>query len=118
MNSIDSIFQEISEVQSSSYLIVRTEILEHEKTFLKARLYLKDELYIQIYRNDDYHTTNFVLILYGERIYARDEVRGKWHRHPGNDSQIHDTTPDGKKSVNFKEFFEEVKTIIHTMKLV
>lgn len=118
MNSVDSIWQEIVEVQSGSYLIIRTEILEHEKTFLKVRLYLKDELYIQIYRNDEYNTTNFVLVLHDERIYARDEVRKKWHRHQESNPQIHDTTSEGKRAVNCKEFFEEVKTIIYKMKLV
>lgn len=118
MNCVDSIMQEIIEVQSNSYLIARTEILEHKENFLKVRLYLKNELYIQVYRNDEYDTTNLVLILYDERIYARDEVRGRWHRHPENNPHGHDTTQDGKKSVKFKEFFEEVKTIIHKMKLV
>ena len=118
MNNINLILKQISEVQNSSYLILRTEILEHEKTFFKARLYIKKELYIQVYRNDKYRTTNFVLVLYGERIYGRDELRGKWHRHPENDPQTHDTTPAGTIPSNFKDFFEEIKPIIHKMKLL
>lgn len=118
MNRIDSILKEVAEVQSSSCLIAQMEILEHEKTFLKVRLFLKEELYVQIYRNDEYNTTNFVLILYDERIYARDEIRGSWHRHPENNPHLHDTTQKGKSSVNFKEFFEEVKIILHNKKLI
>lgn len=118
MNSVDSILQEIAEVQRASYLIVRTEILEHENTFLKARIYFKEELYMQVYRNDEYGTTNFVLILHDERVYGRDEIRGKWHRHPENEPYVHDTSQNGEKAVKFKEFFEEVKIIIHDLWLI
>lgn len=118
MNSVESILKEISEIKTSSYLIIRTEILEHEFTFLKVRLYLKDQLFMQVYRNDQYNTTNFVLIFCDERIYARDQVRGKWHRHPEDKSHTHDLTTQGKRPVNLRIFFEEVKKIIHKMNLI
>jgi len=47
MNNIDSILREINEIKNSTYLFCHAKIMQCEKTFLKARLYFKEELFIQ-----------------------------------------------------------------------
>ena len=46
----------------------------------RACLYISPELFVQIYRNDRFHTTNLALIYNGNRLFAHDELDGKWHR--------------------------------------
>ncbi len=108
MNSIDSVLKEIADIQESSYIIDRIEMLEHESYFFKARIYFRDELYIQAYRNNKYRTTNFVLIFHDERIYGRDEIREKWHKHPANepDVQFMILLPMVEKLLNLKSFLK------------
>jgi hypothetical protein len=74
--------------QTRAY-ITRLDLLTVGRAILKARLYLKPDLFVQIYRNDKFQTTNFVLIHAGQRIYARDELAGAWHRHPAHDTDLH-----------------------------
>lgn len=40
----------------------RLEVLDHTATLLKARLYISPDLFVQVYRNDHFDTTNLVLI--------------------------------------------------------
>jgi len=45
------------EVQSRAY-ILRLDILDHSRNKLKARLIISPDLFVQVYRNDLYDTTN------------------------------------------------------------
>lgn len=75
MNTVSSLLAELDRVIESRSYIARIEILDLGKAMLKARLYLDRELLVQVYRNDRFNTTNFVLIQAGRRIFARDEVK-------------------------------------------
>ncbi len=92
--------------------ISRLDILDLSVNLLKARLYISPNLFVQVYRNDHYNTTNFVLIYNRQRIYARDQLGGKWHRHPAETPDKHDTSTVGKKAVTFAEFLDEVEGIL------
>jgi len=58
----------------------RLQVLDQSPTLLKARLYISAELFVQVYRNNRFDTTNLVLIHNGQRIHARDQLSGTWHR--------------------------------------
>ena len=68
------------EAQSRAY-ILRLDILDHSRNMLKARLVISPDLFVQVYRNDLYDTTNLVVLYGGHRLYARDQLGGRWHRH-------------------------------------
>ena len=68
------------ELRRRKYFL-RLEILDQTPNLLKARLYISSELFVQAYRNDRYDTTNLVLVHGGQRLYARDQIDGQWHRH-------------------------------------
>ncbi len=95
----------------------RLEIIERGQSFLKARLYLSSDLFIQIYRNDRYNTTNFALIYNGRRIYARDQLGGLWHRHTVDAPELHDNSYEGSRPVTLPEFLDEVEDILAAMGL-
>jgi hypothetical protein len=95
----------------------KLEIMERGRSFLKARLYLSPDLFIQVYRNDHYNTTNFALIYNGRRIYARDQLGGLWHRHTVDAPDLHDTSHEGSRPVTLSEFLDEVEDILAAMGL-
>lgn len=99
------------ELERRTYLS-RLEILDQSATLLKARLYVAPDLFVQVYRNERFDTTNLVLIYNGERIYARDQLGGVWHRHTTAAPHLHDTSDAGMQATNLVEFLNEVESIL------
>jgi hypothetical protein len=95
----------------------RVEVLDHSASLIKLRLQIAADLFIQIYRNDRFDTTNFVLIHNGQRLYARDQVGGRWHRHTLSHPEQHDTSPAGRRPIDLPEFLDEVESILATLGL-
>lgn len=117
MNTVSSLLAELDRVIKSRSYIARVEILDLGRMMLKARLYLDQELFVQVYRNDRFNTSNFVLIQAGQRIFARDELNGIWHRHPVADPDFHNASAEGRKPVTFEEFMDEVEQVIDELGL-
>lgn len=97
--------------------ISRLEILDQSVSLIKARLYISPDLFVQIYRNDRFDTTNMVLIYNNKRIYARDQLNGVWHRHPMHDPTIHDTSSAGQQATTLEQFLDEVEATLASMNL-
>jgi len=96
---------------------VRMETLEQTLSLMKSRLYISADLFVQIYRNDRYNTTNLALIHNGKRIFARDELDGKWHRHTHLLPDIHDFSPEGQITIELSEFLDEVEKVLADLNL-
>jgi hypothetical protein len=104
------------EVASRAYFR-RLDVLEQTATLLKARLPISVGLFVQVYRNDRFDTTNFVLIHNGQRIYARDQLDGVWRRHNVAAPEFHDTSPDGQIAITLAEFLDEIETVLTRLDL-
>jgi len=104
------------EVNARAY-VARLEVLDQSQTLLKVRLHIASDLFVQVYRNDRFDTTNFVLVYGGRRLYARDQLGGKWHRHTATAPQNHDTSPEGRRPVELAEFLDEVESVMAAMSL-
>ena len=96
------------EAQSRAY-ILRLDDLDHSRSMLKAWLYILPDLFVQVYRNDLYDTTNLVMLYGGRRLYARDQLGGRWHRHRAEEPDVHDTSADGSRAVELAEFLDKSK---------
>ena len=99
------------EVKARPYFL-RLELLELTTSLLKARLVITPQLFVQIYRNDRFDTTNLALIHDGQRLYARDQLDGRWHRHPVEAPERHDHGDEGQRAVSLHEFLNEVEDIL------
>ncbi len=104
------------EVEKRAYFS-RMEVLDQSATLLKARLYVSPDLFVQVYRNDHFDTTNLVLIHNGQRVYARDQLGGVWHRHTADAPHLHDTSGEGRQPVTLSEFLNEVETVLALLEL-
>ena len=92
-------------------------VLEQTLHLLKARLLVSADLFVQVYRNDHFHTTNLALIHNGQRFFARDELDGYWHRHTHIMPEEHDTSSEGCKPVTLAEFLDEVEQVLAMLDL-
>jgi hypothetical protein len=99
-------------------LFTRIEILDLTRNLIKARLYLREDLFIQVYHNDRSRVTNLLIVLEGQRVFARDQIRGVWHRHPFENPAEHDTGPEGQRAITFLEFVEEAHQLLVEAKLL
>lgn len=109
---IKKLISEIEETSSGFPFVkrvVRTDETEHT---IKYRLIIEEDLFIQVYVNVENDTTGFVLVDKGQRIYGRDAIEGKWHRHIFEDPFGHDFSAEGSKKVSLKEFLMEVQEIL------
>ena len=96
---------------------VGMEILEQTLSLIKARLYISPDLFVQIYRNDRFQTTNLVLVHNGNRLFARDEMDGRWHRHIHTAPEEHDFSVEGQREIELHVFLDEVEEILAELNL-
>lgn len=96
----------------------RREILSQGKRYIKFRLYITRDLFAQVNRNEAADLTNLVLLQNFCRIFARDEYKGNWHRHPVSDPDAHNHSIEGRKKVTLAEFLTEVDRILKDKGLI
>jgi len=117
MMNVSEWLRDLHQAVSDRIYLNRLEILDQSATLIKARLYISPDLFVQVYRNDRFDTTNMVLIYNQQRLYARDQLNGMWHRHPMNAPHIHDTSLTGQQSTSLAQFLDEVEAVMAAMDL-
>lgn len=111
MNVSDLIMQLPLEAQRRPY-ILRLDVLELTPSLIKARLVISLDLFVQIYRNDRFDSTNLVLIHNQRRIYGRDQLGSVWHRHTVSKPHTHDRSEPGRQAVTVAEFLNELEAVL------
>jgi len=110
--SVDKLFPELQrEVNERAYIRYMA-VQEHSRLVIKVRLVITDDLFVQIYRNDRFGTTNLALIYGGRRLYGRDQLNQSWHRHTVDAPQRHDRSEEGQRAVSLGEFLDEVEVVL------
>ena len=79
---------------------------------LKMRLIVDAECFVQIYANLNKDIFSFTLILNRMRIYGRDSIDGRWHRHPEHAPGTHDVSAEGSRPVTIGQFLAEAQDIL------
>ena len=97
--------------------VERLDIIEQTQSLVKARLHITSDLFLQVYRNDRFDTTNFAVINNQRRIYARDQLGGGWHRHTVDAPDGHDTTEEGCRPVDLSEFLDDAEAVLSVLGL-
>ncbi|HMT21018.1 MAG TPA: hypothetical protein PKE20_07210 [Promineifilum sp.] len=92
--------------------IRRLEIHEQTSSLIKTRLIISPDIFVQIYRNDRFDSTNLALIHNQRRIYGRDHLGSSWHRHITSDPSAHDRSIPGRIAVTLSVFLDEVESVM------
>lgn len=111
MNVTDLLTQLPLEARQRPY-ILRLDVLELTPSLIKARLVISPDIFVQVYRNDQYDSTNLVLIYNQRRLYGRDRLGGSWHRHSVENPEAHDRSASGRQPISLSEFLDEVESIL------
>ncbi|HKZ56128.1 MAG TPA: hypothetical protein VJ024_00330 [Thermodesulfovibrionales bacterium] len=109
---IRKVVSEIEEAALPFPFVKRLVKTDETANTVKYRLLMDEELFVQVYVNVENDTVGFVLINSGQRIYGRDAIDGKWHRHTFEDPLGHDFSAEGSKAVTLKYFLTEVQEIL------
>ena len=104
-------FIEALEEAASKYM-VPLRILVRTDNAVKARVEISENIFVQFYFHQITGTTNYVLVGWERRLYGRDCVGGKWHRHPFENQNLHETTGEAGDAVTPKEFLDDVFEIL------
>jgi hypothetical protein len=104
------------EVTRRGYLR-RVEVLDQSFNLIKVRLHIAPDLFVQIYRNDSFDTTNPALIHNSQRLYARDQVGAMWHRHTLTQPAAHDDSAEGRRAADLPQFLDEIESILAALGL-
>ncbi|MBI5049171.1 MAG: hypothetical protein HZB54_09560 [Deltaproteobacteria bacterium] len=78
---IKKVVLKIEETSLRFPFIKRVVRIDETENTVKYRLIIEEDLFVQVYVNVENDTVGFVLINKGQRIYGRDSICGKWHRH-------------------------------------
>ena len=97
---------------------LRVETLAKTKNAVKIKILITENIYIQLYYNQETGTRNYVLICWNRRLFGRDCVGGVWHKHPFENPEDHDSSEDGKREVSILDFFEEVFNLLKENDLI
>ncbi|WP_456328362.1 hypothetical protein [Archaeoglobus sp.] len=114
--SIDEFIEEVKNVANTYSL--KVEILARTKNAIKIRVPITENIYIQLYYNQESKTRNYVLIGWNRRLFGRDCIGGEWHKHPFENPEDHDFSQNGRREVIISEFFEEVFRILRENGLI
>ncbi len=110
--TIKSLKREITEHSLKFAFIKQVELVDETENAIKLRLVVSESIFIQVYQNILTGTTNYCLIKNLQRIYGRDSIGGKWHRHPLNETDKHEFLSEGTAKISIEDFFTEVEDIL------
>lgn len=103
---IEEVFQQLAKI-SEFYRFSGLKIVEKTKSVIKARLYLSEELFIQIYANVKKEKRSYSLILNERRIYGKDYLWGQWHLHPFEKPDEHNESDYSRREISIDDFVEK-----------
>jgi hypothetical protein len=118
LQTIDTLIETANNALKTYSYYNRLVILNQGSRYVKFRLYIKRDLLVQVNRNEAAELTNMVLLHNFKRIFARDEYKGNWHRHPISDPDDHNHSGEGSRQVTLKEFLLEVDSILKEKELI
>lgn len=110
-DTIDEIHKTLMDI--SKLYGVDLKILEKTKSIIKTKLYIFEDIYIQIYVNIKKPKKSFALVLHDKRIFAKDYIFGQWHLHPFENPEFHDETEKGREFITIRKFVETALSIIY-----
>lgn len=118
MQTVDTLIETANNALKTYSYYNRLVILNQGSRYIKFRLYIKRELFLQVNRNEAAELTNMVLLNHFKRIFARDKYKGNWHRHPISDPDEHNHSEEGSRQITLNEFLLEVDSILKEKELI
>lgn len=97
---------------AKDFRITELKIIEKTKSILKVRLFVSEDIFIQIYVNLKRPKISYALIINDSRIFGKDYLFEEWHLHPFESPGKHDVSEKAKQPVAIEDFVEEALFIL------
>ena len=97
--------ENVRKTSLASKVVVRVEISIETTRVARARVFLIDLTFVDVYYNQKTGATAFAQIHRAKRIFGADNKQG-WHWHPREEPSLH---VESKHAISFEEFFRDVE---------
>jgi len=118
VNTIEELLDEAREVYNRFWFVQSLIEVERTGSTVTLHLIIGPELYVQAYLSELSGRLSFALVDPSGRLYGRNRERGVWHRHPFDDPEQHEPTPEGMSPRPLLQFMAEVEEIILENELI
>jgi hypothetical protein len=118
MNTSEELLDEAREACDRFWFVQSLIEVERTTSTITVHLVIGPELYVQAYLSELSGRLSFALVDPSGRLYGRDRERGTWHRHPFDDPDRHEPTPEGMSSRPLLQFMAEVEEIVLENELI
>jgi hypothetical protein len=117
-SSIEEIVAEVERLYKSYQFLIDYKIEDRTRSIIKFKIQFSPEIFIQCYVNVRKPKLNYALILNDIRLYGKDFLNERWHRHPFDSPEFHDSSYEGQQEVTLESFFLEVTQFLKESNLI
>jgi hypothetical protein len=110
--TISDLRQELREAEQRLWFIQQIVEPEELDDAVKARLDIRENLFVQVFFSETTGRTSFALVLGTQRIFGRDCEQGQWHEHPYAGPPVHQPVPEGMSPRPLLQFLVDVERIL------
>ena len=111
MNTVEELLNEAREAYSHFWFVQSLIEVERTGSTITVHFIIGPELYVQAYLSELSGRLSLALVDPSGRLYGRDRERGAWHKHPFDNPDWHEPTPEGMSSRPLLQFMVEVEEI-------
>lgn len=105
--SPDIFEQEILAICASSNIVKSVAQIQSGVYWVGLRVYLADDLFIDVFYNEETGKKSYALIRTGRRVFGADNTKKKWHWHPFEDPEKHNVVDH---EILFPNFLQRAET--------
>jgi hypothetical protein len=104
--------QEAQEALERVWFVQWVEEIERTDQTLSLRLYIRLDLFVQVFVGELTGSLYLALIEGRQRIFGADRESGEWHIHPFGASEKHAPLPEGLEPTPLLKFLSRVEDLL------
>ncbi len=110
--TIEDLILEAYSARERFWFVQDLRIVERTNATVTLHLLIGPALFIQAFLSQRSQRLSLALVDRGGRLFGLDHEYGKWHRHPFEQPERHEPTPEGMSAHPLTQFMEEVERIL------
>jgi len=103
---------EAQEALDSVWFVQRLEEIERTDITLSLRLYVRPDLFVQVFLGEQSGSLYLALIESGRRIFGIDRETGEWHLHPYDAPTEHKVLLKGLEPKPLLKFLAQIENLL------
>ena len=112
MNNADALQLEAEEALERVWFVQSLEVMERTDFTLSLRLYIRPDLFVNVFLGEITGSLYFALIEGRQRIFGIDREAGEWHLHPYESPHLHKLLTEGLEPKPLLKFLSRVEELL------